>query len=57
MSHVWESRIKEILADPEKAKRAALLFFLVDQHVTSSCFHKRQCTEQLYLQEVETLIK
>jgi len=56
MSEVWEQRAQEILSDPAKAKRAALLLFLVEQHL-QHCFHTRKCPEQGYAEELDLLLR
>lgn len=56
MSEAWTRRVDEILADPEKVKRAALLYFLVLEHVNANAGKKRRDREDLYLEEVEVLL-
>ena len=43
---IWNNRIQEILADPKQARQAAALYWLINQHLTRLCFHKRMCPEK-----------
>jgi hypothetical protein len=47
---VWTDRVNVILQDERKAKIAALLFYIIDQH-DRQCFHKRTCPERSLYQE------
>lgn len=50
---VWGDRITKVLEDPEASRLAAVLYYLVVGHLSTSCFHKRTCPERSLLDEAE----
>lgn len=53
---VWNDRIAGVQADPEEARRAAALYWLVQEHLRI-CQHKRACPEATLFGEACDVVK
>lgn len=46
----WAERVNAILADRRKTRVAALLYWILDEHI-GHCLHRRQCPEKSLMEE------